>query len=87
MFEAVAREFGTPILAVPPTAQTPEAALRHLVVHLAADGLADPHGVDEAVTHLLKREALGPTVLGRGLALPHRFIRQYPAERAAARGV
>jgi mannitol/fructose-specific phosphotransferase system IIA component (Ntr-type) len=71
MFEGVAQLFGLAMVEVPATARTPEAILRTLLAYLVTCRLVAPDKVEEAVAHLLQREALCSTALGGGVALPH----------------
>lgn len=53
------------------TATTRDAALREMVASLAEHGALDPGVVDEVVAALIKREQLGSTGFGKGIAVPH----------------
>lgn len=53
------------------TATTRDAALREMVTSLADRGALDPAVVDEVVAALIKREQLGSTGFGKGIAVPH----------------
>lgn len=48
-----------------------EGAIRELVMSLQAAGYFKPHEVDTVVTEILRREGLGSTGIGRGVAIPH----------------
>lgn len=53
------------------TATTKEAAIRELVMSLQSAGFFKPSQVDAVVTEILRREGLGSTGIGRGVAIPH----------------
>lgn len=61
------REALVPALA----ATTKEAAIRELVTSLQRAGLFKPNEVDAVVGEVLRREGLGSTGIGRGVAIPH----------------
>jgi nitrogen PTS system EIIA component len=52
-------------------ATTKEGAIRELVGALQAAGYFRPHEVDPVVSEILRRESLGSTGIGRGVAIPH----------------
>jgi PTS system fructose-specific IIA component/PTS system nitrogen regulatory IIA component len=52
-------------------ATTKEGAIRELVVALQRAGYFKPHEVDPVVAEILRREGLGSTGIGRGVAIPH----------------
>jgi nitrogen PTS system EIIA component len=52
-------------------ATTKEGAIRELVVALQAAGYFRPSEVDQVVTEIMRREGLGSTGIGRGVAIPH----------------
>lgn len=56
---------------VPEAADTPEAVVRFLVGWLVADGQLPAAELEPVVGRVLRREALGSTGIGRGLAVPH----------------
>jgi mannitol/fructose-specific phosphotransferase system IIA component (Ntr-type) len=61
-----------PIVELPASALAdPASAIRYLVEQLAAMGTLPPSDVPEVLAGVLRREALGSTSIGRGLALPH----------------
>jgi PTS system fructose-specific IIA component/PTS system nitrogen regulatory IIA component len=53
------------------TATTKEGAIRELVSALQAAGYFRPNEVEPVVAEILRREALGSTGIGRGVAIPH----------------
>lgn len=53
------------------TATTKEGAIRELVGSLQAAGYFRPAEVDAVVGEVLRREGLGSTGIGRGVAIPH----------------
>src|SRR5262245_58541432 len=52
-------------------ATTKEGAIRELVGALQAAGYFRPNEVDQVVAEVLRREGLGSTGIGRGVAIPH----------------
>lgn len=52
-------------------ATTKEGAIRELVMALQATGYFKPNQVDAVVAEILRREGLGSTGIGRGVAIPH----------------
>jgi PTS system fructose-specific IIA component/PTS system nitrogen regulatory IIA component len=52
-------------------ATTKDGAIRELVTALQAAGYFRPSEVQSVVTEILRREALGSTGIGRGVAIPH----------------
>jgi nitrogen PTS system EIIA component len=52
-------------------ATTKEGAIRELVTALQRAGYFKPHEVDGVVAEILRREGLGSTGIGRGVAIPH----------------
>ena len=52
-------------------ATTKEGAIRELVGSLQAAGFFRPNAVDSVVNEILRREGLGSTGIGRGVAIPH----------------
>lgn len=52
-------------------ASTKEGAIRELVMALQGAGYFKPHEVDAVVTEIMRREGLGSTGIGRGVAIPH----------------
>jgi PTS system fructose-specific IIA component/PTS system nitrogen regulatory IIA component len=52
-------------------ATTKEGAIRELVTALQRAGYFKPHEVDAVVAEILRREGLGSTGIGRGVAIPH----------------
>jgi nitrogen PTS system EIIA component len=52
-------------------ATTKEAAIRELVTSLQSAGYFKPNQVDAVVAEVLRREGLGSTGIGRGVAIPH----------------
>jgi len=52
-------------------ATTKEGAIRELVTALQRAGYFKPHEVDPVVAEILRREGLGSTGIGRGVAIPH----------------
>jgi mannitol/fructose-specific phosphotransferase system IIA component len=57
------------------TVDSAESAMRHLVDHLASSGEVAPECAADTIHTLLRREQLGSTVVGAGLALPHAITR------------
>jgi nitrogen PTS system EIIA component len=52
-------------------ATTKEGAIRELVIALQRAGYFRPHEVDPVVAEIMRREGLGSTGIGRGVAIPH----------------
>src|SRR5262245_10999618 len=52
-------------------ATTKEGAIRELVMALQAAGYFRPQEVEPVVAEILRRESLGSTGIGRGVAIPH----------------
>ena len=52
-------------------ATTKEGVIRELVSSLQAAGHFRPHEVDTVVGEVMRREGLGSTGIGRGVAIPH----------------
>ena len=52
-------------------ATTKEGAIRELVVALQTTGYFKPQAVDNVVNEIMRRESLGSTGIGRGVAIPH----------------
>jgi PTS system fructose-specific IIA component/PTS system nitrogen regulatory IIA component len=52
-------------------ATTKEGAIRELVTALQTAGYFRPHEVEPVVGEILRRESLGSTGIGRGVAIPH----------------
>jgi mannitol/fructose-specific phosphotransferase system IIA component (Ntr-type) len=70
--ERVAAAVGFPVFELPDSAgDSAESAIRLLVDHLASLGEVAPEGAEDAIRALLRREQLGSTAVGAGLALPH----------------
>src|SRR5262245_49862206 len=64
-------DFGFPVVAVPPTATIPDAVVRFLVGELVAADRIPPAAGQRVVEAVLRRETLGSTGIGKGLAIPH----------------
>jgi PTS system fructose-specific IIA component/PTS system nitrogen regulatory IIA component len=62
---------GPSLVDVPATAGTPEAVVRFLVGWLVAAGRLPADELEPAVRQIMRREELGSTGVGRGLAIPH----------------
>jgi len=70
--EQLAASLGFSVVILPDTvADSVQSAIRFLVERLSEDGLILPQAVNEVVSNVMKRERLGPTALGGGVALPH----------------
>jgi nitrogen PTS system EIIA component len=67
MTDFVVREAIVPALA----ATTKESAIREIVDSLRATGYVGTDVADDVVRAILKREQLGSTGIGRGIAIPH----------------
>jgi nitrogen PTS system EIIA component len=67
MNDFVVREAIVPAL----TATTKEAVVREIVESLRATGYVSSDVADDVVRAILKREQLGSTGIGRGIAIPH----------------
>src|SRR5262245_32599465 len=52
-------------------ATSKEGAIRELVVALQSTGYFKPQAVDSVVNEIMRRESLGSTGIGRGVAIPH----------------
>jgi mannitol/fructose-specific phosphotransferase system IIA component len=78
--ERVAAAVGFPIIELPnATVDSVESATRLLVEHLASIGEVASECAEDTIRALLRREQLGSTAVGAGLALPHaktRAVRQ-----------
>lgn len=67
-----ATRFGYPVVVMPEWASaSPEAAVKFLVGQLAQSGRLPAGRAEEVVNAVLKRETLGTTAIGRGVAMPH----------------
>jgi mannitol/fructose-specific phosphotransferase system IIA component (Ntr-type) len=64
-------DFGFPLVNIPATADTPEAAIRFLVGQLVAAGQLSDDDTEAVVGRVLRRETLGTTGIGKGIAVPH----------------
>jgi len=53
------------------TARTKDGAIRELVASLQKAGYFQPKEVEPVVAEILRREGLGSTGIGRGVAIPH----------------
>ena len=78
--ERVAAAVGFPVIELlNSAADSVESAIRFLVEHLTSIGAVAPECAEDAIHALLRREQLGSTAVGAGLALPHartRAVRQ-----------
>ncbi len=63
--------FGFPVVAVPPTATVPDAVVRFLVGELVAAGRVPAAACQRVAEAVLRRETLGSTGIGNGVAIPH----------------
>ncbi len=64
--------FGYPVVDLPPSAiSSPEATVKFLVGQLVHSGRLQPEHADRVARQVLRRESLGSTAVGRGMALPH----------------
>ena len=67
-----AGDLGFPVVDLPPSARaSPEAAVRFLVEWLVRSGRLQPGQADRVTRQVLRRESLGSTGIGRGIAVPH----------------
>jgi 2-O-A-mannosyl-D-glycerate PTS system EIIABC component len=66
-----AAPFDWPVVDLPPEVASPEAAVRFLLAHLVAGGKLPESHADDLLGRVLRREALGATAMGQGLAIPH----------------
>src|SRR5688572_30257015 len=70
--EEVPGDLNFPVVALPESAAgSAESAIRFLVGQLVAGGFLRAESADEVVRSVLKREMLGSTALGGGVAVPH----------------
>src|SRR5437588_13062752 len=70
--EQIAAKLGFPVVVLPDAAAgAVESPSRFLVDRLVAGGVVHAGATDEVVHGVLKREMLGSTALGEGVALPH----------------
>ena len=70
--ERIATTLGFPVVILPDAAAgAMESAIRFLVDSLVVGGFLHAKSADEAVRNVLKREFLGSTALGEGVAMPH----------------
>ncbi len=60
-----------PHVTIPGSAESPEAVLRYLISVLHTAGYVPESQVESIIERLLKRESLGSTYIGRGIAMPH----------------
>lgn len=64
--------FDFPVVNLPhAAASSPEAAVRFLVEHLVNTGAFPRAAVELVISQIFRRELLGSTAIGRGVALPH----------------
>jgi PTS system fructose-specific IIA component/PTS system nitrogen regulatory IIA component len=64
-------DFGFPAIDLPGDLNSAEDVARFLIEELARRGDVSPQQVDSLLEAILKREELGSTAIGRGVALPH----------------
>jgi mannitol/fructose-specific phosphotransferase system IIA component (Ntr-type) len=64
-------DFGFPVVTIPATVDTPEAAIRFLVGQLVVTGQLSDAATEAVVGRVLRRESLGTTGIGKGIAVPH----------------
>jgi nitrogen PTS system EIIA component len=70
--EQVAASLGFSVLILPDTVTgSVQSAIRFLVERLSDGGLISLQAVDQVVSNVMKREWLGSTALGGGVAMPH----------------
>jgi mannitol/fructose-specific phosphotransferase system IIA component (Ntr-type) len=70
--EQVAEELGFPVVVLPiDAAHSMESAISFLVDCLIEGGYLQKKSADEIVSSVLKRELLGTTAIGEGVAIPH----------------
>jgi mannitol/fructose-specific phosphotransferase system IIA component (Ntr-type) len=68
--------FAVPVFDLPDlTGLDKEQAIRAILAHLVAINQVAPEAQEALVARLLRRERLGPTGIGKGLALPHSYER------------
>jgi PTS system fructose-specific IIA component/PTS system nitrogen regulatory IIA component len=60
-----------PLFDLPPEADSPEKVIRALVGELVRRGDVKAAAADEVVQQVLRRERLGTTAIGKGIAIPH----------------
>src|SRR5690349_6326204 len=71
----IAATLGFPVVVLPETAAgSTEPAIRFLADRLVEGGLIQATFIDHVMSNLLRREMLGSTALGEGVALPHSMI-------------
>jgi nitrogen PTS system EIIA component len=63
--------FPFPLIDIPSSATSPEGVIRFLLADVVASGRLPNDHVEDVVSRILRREELGSTGLGRGLAVPH----------------
>ena len=67
-----ADRFGFPVVDLPPAAAaSPDAAIKFLVDHLVQTGRLPAEQAARVTSQVLRRESLGSTGIGRGIAIPH----------------
>jgi PTS system fructose-specific IIA component/PTS system nitrogen regulatory IIA component len=67
-----ASRFGYPVVEMPEWASSsPEAAVKFLVEQMVQLGQLPADKADDVVRSVVKREAMGTTAIGRGVAMPH----------------
>jgi mannitol/fructose-specific phosphotransferase system IIA component (Ntr-type) len=60
-----------PVVELPPSAASPEAAVNYLLGQLVQMGQLRPEDAAPLAAKILRREALSSSAIGRGVALPH----------------
>jgi nitrogen PTS system EIIA component len=70
MFVVVA-VFAFPVVNLPSNAKSQESIVRFLVEELTRTGRLRPVHIEAITLHVLQREKLGSTAVGRSLAIPH----------------
>ena len=63
---------GYPVVDLPTSVlSSPTTAVTHLVDHLVQSGRIRPENAPSVASQVTRREALGSTAIGKGVALPH----------------
>jgi mannitol/fructose-specific phosphotransferase system IIA component (Ntr-type) len=63
-----------PVIDIPTGVTSPEGIISFLASWLASHGQIASGNLEELVEHILHRESLGSTNIGRGIAVPHAIV-------------
>ncbi len=67
----VAGDLGYPVINLPAGTTSPDAVVRFLVGHLVEGGSLAAEHAARVIDQILRRESLGSTAIGGGVAVPH----------------